>query len=137
MKKLIIGCLLLSACASKTPARVQISLVDHNRSLKISGIEYTAIAENGNDTSQAFWQTVIPVYKMPADTDMKNLQPVQHGKYMASGADILFTPDTPFVKNQQYFTRYYDYSGGEDVLRVAKSGGRLGNAPYIELIFRY
>lgn len=136
MRKLLIFCLLIAACKPRPVNHIHVQ-TDKNGSLKFSGIEYQAIAENSQDTSASVWQAVLPVYKMPVDTDMKDYQPTQPGKYKADGQNIVFTPDTPFIKGQLYFVRCYDAPGSMDALTVVKNRGRIGKMPYIDLIFKY
>ena len=103
--------------------------------LIITGLDYAAIAELRSDTTGTLWRNLVPVYKMPADTDMKDYLKAQPGKYVVEGTAVIFSPDTPFVKSQPYFIRYYQYNKGTNVLNAARSGQKLGTMPYTDLIF--
>lgn len=114
---------------------VQISLIN-NRSLKFTGLDYTTVQEINQDTSTAGWQSLIPVYRMPADTDMMDFQKPQPGKYTVTDSTVVFTPDTPFLKHQAYFARYYHYAEGRDLWDDIKQHKKLGKPTYTDLIFK-
>src|ERR1700743_3822367 len=80
----------------KVPA-IHIFLINNNQSLKIAGLDEAVMNDIARDSSNEVWQGLIPVYRMPADTDMKDYQPVQPGKYVLKDSAIVFTPDTPFI----------------------------------------
>src|SRR5471030_1187337 len=113
MKKLPILILLaFVGCTSKPRVSpISITLVNNNQSLKINGLDNVIIADIARDTSNHF-ENLVPVYRMPADTDMKGFQPDQPGKYVVKDDALVFTPDTPFTKQQVYFVRYYQYGEG-------------------------
>src|SRR5581483_92431 len=79
-------------------AAIRVGLTGNNHSLQISGFDRAVIADIGRDTSYEAWQSLLPVYKMPADTDMKDFQNAQPGKYEIKDSLVVFTPDTPFRK---------------------------------------
>lgn len=137
MKK--IGWILLVfcfSCADKPAIRPpQIALTDNNRSIKFTGIDYAIVSEINRDSVQDEWQTLLPVYRMPADTDLKNYQPVQHGIYSLKDSAVVFTPDTPFVKGEIYFMRYYQFKG-ENIWDYVKGKKRLGKTGYIDLVIK-
>ena len=129
--------LLLISCKTKpkTPD-VHISLTDSNRSVKLTGLDYAIISEINRDSVPEAWQGLLPVYRMPVDTDMKNYQPVQPGKYRLKDSSVVFTPDTPFVKDKTYFMRYYKFDRGADIWAFIKNKRKLKQTRYIDLIFR-
>ena len=137
MKK--IALVLLSfcfACTSKPKVPVvRISLTDSNRSVKFTGLDYAITSEISRDSTAGAWETLLPVYRMPADTDLKNYQPVQHGTYILKDSAVVFTPDTPFVKGHTYFMRYYQFKG-ENVWDYVKGKKRLGGAGYSDLVIK-
>ncbi|MDB5132314.1 MAG: hypothetical protein JWR02_2063 [Mucilaginibacter sp.] len=115
---------------------VKVTLVDNGRSVKFTGLDYAVISEISRDSTAGLWQGLIPVYHMPADTDLEDYQPVQPGKYELKDRAIVFTPDTPFVKGHTYFMRYYQFDGGEDIPDFIKGKKKLGRPHYIDLIFK-
>jgi len=128
---------MLLGCGSKQQNNViKISLANGGCSLQVTGIAEDVLQEINRDTIATVWQTLIPVYRMPADTDMKDLQPLQPGKYVVNGSRILFTPDTPFTKQTVYFVRYYQYGEGNTGWDFIKKRKKLGKTPYIDLIFK-
>jgi hypothetical protein len=129
---LVLFCL---SCTStpKTPS-VHLSLVNNNYSVKFKGLDLTVISEINRDS--AAWQTLLPVYRMPSDTDLKNYQPAQPGTYQLKDSAIVFTPDTPFSKGQIYFMRFYQFGGGSSPMDFIRGRKKLGNTRYMDLIFK-
>jgi hypothetical protein len=140
MKKACIFLLLICfGCRYKVPvaAPIHIMLTDSNHSLKVKGLDYAVIEDINRDTVNNRWQSLIPVYRMPADTDMKDFQNTQPGNYQVKDSTVVFTPDTPFKKGQVYFVRYYQHSGNEDPLHYIRDKKRTGALRYKDLIFSY
>ena len=131
---------LLAACfgcsSSSRKQIVTIKLTDSGKSLEMSGIDNDILEELNRDTSTTIWQSLVPVYRMPADTDMKDFQHAQPGKYKVTDSTVIFTPDTPFVKQQTYFVRWYQYDKGNSNFDYIKSNKKLGKIPYTDLIFK-
>jgi hypothetical protein len=137
MKKYL-GLLLLIClgCQSKTPVpTIHISLVNNEQSLKITGIDPVIMSDINRDTISA-WQSLFAVYKLPADTDMKDYQPLQPGKYQLKNNTLEFTPDTPFVKQQTYFMRYYNYAGNKSIWDYIRGKTKKGQLHFSDLIFK-
>lgn len=88
------------------------------------------------DSDKNVWQNLVPVYRMPADTDMKNYQPVQPGQYLLKDSAVVFTPDTPFVKGQTYFVRNYRLGEGATLMDYIKGRSQPGKVHFIDLIFK-
>jgi hypothetical protein len=135
MKKgaVLLFLLLCIGCSQKQKQPVvRIKLVNNGQSVMFKGLDYAVISEINRDSVADIWERLLPVYKMPADTDMKNYQPLQPGKYLLKDSAVVFTPDTPFVKTQHYFMRYYQFGNGitaEDFITGKKI---LGRTPYID-----
>jgi len=126
----------LFSCAEKQHApSVHISLVNDNKSIKFTGLDKDIATEISRDSIPEVWENMVPVFKLPADTDLKNYQPVQHGLYSLKDSSVVFTPDTPFVKGQAYFMRYYIFKGS-DIWDYLKGKKRLGNVSYQDLVIR-
>ena len=137
MKKYIVFLLLIVGCASKpNKAMIRISLTDSSRSLKITGIGDDILQEINRDSVTTGWLSLIPVYRMPKDTDMKDYQPPQPGKYVVTDSTVVFTPDTPFTSQQAYFVRYYQYDEGNDIMEYVQHRKKLGQVPFTDLVFK-
>ena len=138
MKKL--PCLLLFftlACShAKHPEAVQIALVNNKRSVQFKGLDYAIMQDIGRDTDKNVWQSLVPVYRMPADTDMKDYQPVQPGTYKLTDSVVVFTPDTPFIAGQTYFVRNYRLGEGAALIDYIKNRSQPGKVRFIDLIFK-
>lgn len=118
-------------------ADIKLSLADSNRSVQISGFDRAIINDIGRDSANDVWQSLLPVYKMPADTDMKDYQNTQPGKYAIKDSLVVFTPDTSFKKGQIYFLRYYQYDNSKDAWQYIRTKKRLGSLSYKDLLFKY
>ncbi|WP_428328189.1 hypothetical protein [Mucilaginibacter sp.] len=125
------------ACSSgpKVPV-VHISLVNNNRSVKFSGLDGAILGEIGRDSAQATWQYLIPVFRMPADTDLKNYQHAQPGIYQLKDSIVVFTPDTPFTPGKTYFLRYYQFGRGQSALDLIKGTSKPGTIHHVDLVFK-
>lgn len=88
------------------------------------------------DTTADKWQQLIQVYRMPIDTEMKDFQPIQPGKYAVKDSTILFTPDTPFTQQQTYFVRHYHYDEDRNIWSFIKGERQAGKINYTDLIFK-
>jgi hypothetical protein len=132
----IIGCMfIITGCKSKIASMVKVSVVN-DRMIKVTGIDYAALDELRSDTGGRLWRNFIPVYRMPADTDMKDYQPEQPGKYRLAGTAVSFSPDTPLMKGQLYFIRVYQFEAGTNLFEIIKQRKKLGQIPYTDLIFK-
>ena len=130
--------ILCAGCSNRSkPVDVKISLSDHNRSLKIAGFDKLIIADIGRDTNNEVWQSLLPVYKMPADTDMKDYQNIQPGRYMVQDSLVIFIPDTAFKKGQAYFLRYFRHDEGISAWQLIREKKRPGSIIYKDLVFSY
>lgn len=137
-RSILLLLLVLTGCTSHAPElRVTVKLLDSNRSIQIAGFDSAVIDDIGRDTTAGVWQNLLPVYKMPADTDMKDFQQAQPGKYRVKDSLVVFIPDTPFRKGQAYFLRYFDYQGVKHAWQVIGGKNRLGAAKHRDLVFSY
>lgn len=108
-----------------------------NNAIKFSGLDLTMIQALGSDSaSTSAWQSLIPVYKMPKDTDLKSFQPMQPGKYVVLDSLVIFTPDTPLQAGQTYFARCYHFGQGNTLIQQIKARHKIGNQPYTDLILK-
>lgn len=139
MKKGVLFLLILCLGCSHHPQsiNVKVSLTYDNRSLKISGFDKAIIADIGRDTNNEAWQSLLPVYKMPLDTDMKDYQNEQPGNYKVDDSLVVFTPDTAFTKGQAYFLRYFSHDKGTSALQYIRDRKRPGTLSYKDLVFSY
>ncbi|MEN0053035.1 MAG: hypothetical protein AAGC65_05165 [Mucilaginibacter sp.] len=104
--------------------------------MKITGLDKAIVQEIARDSAGGNWQALIPVYRMPADTDLKNYQPVQPGIYHVQDNAVIFVPDTPFITNQKYFVRYYKFDAGTKVTDFVTGRNRPGSLQYSDLEFK-
>ncbi|GAA4094897.1 hypothetical protein GCM10022392_17250 [Mucilaginibacter panaciglaebae] len=110
-------------------------LIEGNRSLKITGID-TIVLNDINRDSIKNWQSLFAISRLPADTDLKEYQPTQPGKYRVSNGSVIFTPDTPFVKQRAYFLRYYNHADNKSTWDYIRGNVKPGALHYTDLIFK-
>lgn len=137
MKRLVfLFFVLCIGCVRKEAVQIKVALTDGGRSVKFTGLDYAILAEITRDSSKEIWQALIPVYQMPADTDLKSYQPAQPGSYQLKDRSIVFTPDTPFVKGRAYFMRYYRFENDNSMIDYVRGRKKLGRVPYTDLVFQ-
>lgn len=133
---LIIGLILFYSCKPAPRSSTVTITKTANNAVKLSGLDLTTIQALGSDSAfLSAWQSFIPVYKMPADTDLKDFQPVQPGKYVVLDSLVIFTPDTPLQKGQTYFARYYQFDKGS-LWNQVKDRQKLTHRPYTDLVLK-
>jgi hypothetical protein len=115
---------------------VQVGFENNKQAVRISGLDNAVIHEINRDPAGGNWQSLLPVYRMPADTDLKNYQPVQPGTYQIKDNAVIFTPDTPFMAHQTYFVRYYKFDAGNKVSDFIMGHNRPGSLHYSDLIIK-
>jgi hypothetical protein len=136
MKKLwLILLVLLAACSSAHEDQITVTVSGKNE-IRIHGIPAEALKQLAADTSKIIWQSLLPVYRQPADEDLIDDQPEQPGKYKIVNSDISFTPDTAFVKGQPCFVRYYRYAEGGSLWDIVRKKNKPGEHPYTDVPFK-
>ncbi len=131
--------LLLGFGCTNQPNKINIAinLTDSNHSVSVKGFDKAVIDDIGRDTDKSVWQGLLPVYKMPPDTDLKDFQSPQPGAYIVKDSIVVFKPDTPFKKGQAYFLRYYPHNEGTDAWQYIRDHKRPGSQGHTDLIFKY
>ncbi|WP_295675398.1 hypothetical protein [uncultured Mucilaginibacter sp.] len=128
--------LLCFGCGHPKAPAISISLVNNSKSIQFKGLDRAIMGEVTRNASPAVWENLIPVYQMPADTDLKDYQPIQPGNYLVKDSVIVFTPDTPFVKGHTYFMRYFRFEGGTKPWDFIGGNKKLGSVPHQDLVFK-
>jgi len=125
-------------CSNHKPGlNVRVALTDSDHSVTISGFDKEIINDIAQNSADSAWQALLPIYKMPADTDMKDFQSAQPGKYSVKDSLVVFTPDTPFRKGQVYFLRSFDYSQAKDAWAFVREQKQKGSIGHKDLLFKY
>jgi len=133
---LLLAILFCLACKNHQPsAIINIKLIDSGHSLQIAGIDPLILNEIARDSTNN-WQALFAVYKLPADTDLKDYQPEQPGRYRVVDSAVTFIPDTPFTKQQTYFLRYYRYGDNKNPWDFIKGKSRPGQVHYTDITFK-
>ncbi|AMR30712.1 hypothetical protein A0256_04395 [Mucilaginibacter sp. PAMC 26640] len=140
IKSLLIAILVfgLSCCSSpqKTHVNIHIALINNKQSLQFTGLDPSVMGEISRDSTGNGWLGLVPVYRMPADTDLKTFQPEQPGQYRVAGNALVFTPDTPFVKGQNYFVRWHHVDDNAKPTSFLSGSRQLGKIQFTDLIFK-
>ena len=138
MKKTL--CLLLLICLGciKKPGQISltVSVIDKN-TISIGNVDNNLLANLAKDTiAYEQWKNLLPVYRMPADTDMKDYQQPQPGRYTLKNNAVIFSADTPFQKKGVYFVRLYHLQDDSNVWALLKGQWKQGSPAYKECIFK-
>jgi hypothetical protein len=133
---LLLMCLCFSCTTKSNKPALYINLDSNKQTLRIKGLSNAIVQDINRDTTKGKWQQLIPVYRMPADTDMKDFQPIQPGIYLVKDSAVIFMPDTPFKSHQQYFVRYYHYNDEPGIWGFIKGKRRPGKINYTDWIFK-
>ncbi|WP_448701022.1 hypothetical protein ACFGVR_02940 [Mucilaginibacter sp. AW1-3] len=131
-------CLGCHSAAVTEHDKSRIALSKDSQMVVVSGLDYAVLQELKKDSlpPEAF-KTLFPVYRMPADTDMKNDQNEQPGVYQITDSLITFKPDTAFKKSQTYFARFYGHSTGNTPGKLAQGQGNLKAPKFTEVVFKF
>ncbi len=121
-------------CQSTPPPSIQIKPTNQG-TLTITGINEAILNDIDRDSIKN-WESLIAIYKMPADTDLKDYQPIQPGRYAVKNGVLSFIPDTSFVKQHLYFIRYYNYGGNKSIWDYLRGKTAKGQLHYTDLIFK-
>jgi hypothetical protein len=134
MKKILPLLILFTlACSKPKPPAIRVAMLTN--SIKVTGLDYAIASEINRDSVPEAWESLMPVYRMPADTELKDYQPTQPGVYKLQDSVIVFTPDTPFVKGQTYFLRYYQFAG-TDIWDYVRGKRKLRSIPYTDFVLK-
>lgn len=133
------ACLLFFIClgCAKKPGQpaLEVSVVNAN-TITIQNTDDNLLANTSQDTiPNQQWQALLPVYRMPADTDMKDYQNPQPGKYAIKNNAVIFAADTPFKKGQTYFARFYHFQDDSNSWTLLKGDWKQHTSQYRECVF--
>ncbi len=140
MKNLTLYLIVLFCWGCSHPSNetnIAIRFINHNKTIKISGFDKAIVAEIGRDSNNNVWQNLLPIYKMPTDSEMKDFQNIQLGKYNVADGEVSFTPDTPFLKGRFYFLRQYQYDKNKNAWHYITDKSKIGTLRYKDLTFSY
>ncbi|MBW4888648.1 hypothetical protein KXQ82_02930 [Mucilaginibacter sp. HMF5004] len=117
---------------------VDIRLSKDSQSVCLTGLEYAILHDLKTDTlNTEAWQSLFAVYRIPADTDMKDLQKPQPGNYIVTDTSIVFKPDTAFAKHQSYFAHFYGGPLAAGKLELVQAKTKLEGQHYKEVVFNF
>jgi hypothetical protein len=129
------------ACSGPSPNQnksIRINLSADSQIIYVYGLDYATLQELKKESlTTENWQGIFPVYKMPADTDLKDLQKEQSGVYQLTDTTITFKPDTAFKKHQQYFARFYGSSTFLTSSQLIRSKAKLNGPGFLEVVFKF
>ncbi|MGV8877887.1 MAG: hypothetical protein ACOH2A_02525 [Sphingobacteriaceae bacterium] len=100
-------------------ATVKIALAKDSQSIILKGLRTDVLKQLEADSlSMERWQTLMGIYKMPADSGLIELQKEQPGVYRILDQQIIFKPDTAFKSKKAYLCRFYGRNLEMDPLTV-------------------
>ncbi len=129
-------CLICWGCVKKPGQQhLKVNVLTAN-TISFNNIDYNTLVNLRQDSlGTAGWQALFPVYRIPADTDMKDYQNPQPGKYAVKNNVLIFSADTPFQKHSQYFARYYHLHDDSNAWDLMKGKWKHGTPQYTECTF--
>ncbi|EHQ26769.1 hypothetical protein [Mucilaginibacter paludis] len=134
----LLGCAACNSPSATPPNPFTIHLSKDSQSVYIRGLDYAALQQLKKDTlTRDAWQSLFPVYSMPADTTMKDFQQEQPGTYTVGDSAVNFKPDTAFKKMQLYFVRFYGNNSAISTLKLLQKKANLKGPQYIEAVFKF
>ena len=134
----ILICTSCHAPSASEANQINIHLSKDSQTVCISGLEYAILHEMKQDSlTQENWQGIFPIYRMPTDTDLKDLQPEQPGTYQITDSLLTFKPDTAFKKHQQYFARFYGNGTNFSTSNLLRSKSNLKGQSFTEVVFKF
>jgi hypothetical protein len=137
-KWMFIILLVALGCTKPEPSKVIVNFSGINNAVTFKGLDAAIINQLARDSvNMTSWQALLPVYIMPADTDLKDFQPPQPGLYTVKDSLVIFEPDTPLTRGRAYFARCYDYNKDRGLLDMIKTRQKPGTSHFTEVIFKY
>lgn len=114
--------LIIVSCGKKQADEfltVQIALAKDSQNIILKGLRPDVLKQLKADSlSMERWQTLMGIYKIPADSGLLELQKEEPGIYRILGQQIIFKPDTAFESERAYFCRFYGRNLEIDPLRM-------------------
>jgi len=99
---LLANCLLM-ACTSKDNTKLSIQFAADRSTIVISNIEAAALLQLKNNLPKdSLYQDVVTVLETPGDDDSVSIEKEWPGKLKMQENELVFTPDSPFVKGKSY-----------------------------------
>ncbi|NCD69480.1 hypothetical protein [Mucilaginibacter agri] len=137
MKKTVwLLCLICCGCVKKDNQQAFGVKVMGANAIGFNNVDYNALANLQQDSlTTAQWQAILPVYRMPADSDMKDFQQPQPGRYQLKDSTLVFLADTPFRQHSRYFARYYRLHDDSNVWTLLKGKWKHSTPQYTECTF--
>ena len=128
--------LICFGCAKKPgQSALKVQVVDSN-TISITNINNNLLANTRQDTiPNEQWQNILPIFRMPGDTDMRDYVNALPGKYAIKNNTIVFTADTPFHKGKTYFARFYHFQDDSDIWALLKGKWKQHTPQYRECTF--
>lgn len=116
--------------------RVSFGLSPDSGMVEVRGLDYAILHDLQTDSaSEVNLKSLFPVYRMPQDTDMKDLVKALAGKYSVGDSTLTFKPDTPFKKHCQYFARFYSGGLANSQQALVQSRANITTQKYQEFRF--
>ena len=135
-----IFCCLCACRAGSTTGTVKVHIVlsKDSQAIVVTKLDYAILHDLKNDSlTYNTWTSIFPVYHMPADTDMIDFVKELPGQYTVNDTAIVFKPDTPFIKHQNYFARFYQEGMLKSQLQMVQSKANLNGPKFQQVTFGF
>ncbi|HTM97277.1 MAG TPA: hypothetical protein VL088_00970 [Pedobacter sp.] len=115
----LVGSLLACNTQDATPLSIRFSA--DSSSILVSNIEPAALLQlKNNIKTDTLYQKVVSVLETPADDDSTSMEREWPGKLSMQGEDLVFRPDSPFIKGKSYLLETIlntQFAGKGDITR--------------------
>lgn len=102
----LLYCFCLFACTTTNPKPIAISFAADSNTIVIRNIEKAGLFQlKANLATDTTYQNLVTVLQTPADDDTASMEIEWPGKLMLKENNLIFMPDTPFVKGKYYLVQ--------------------------------
>src|SRR5215217_2453271 len=99
---------LMSACNNADTVPLSIGFSADSSSVLVSNIDAAALLQlKNNIKTDTMYQKVLSVLETPAEDDSITMEREWPGKLNMTGENLVFVPDSPFVKGKTYLVETY------------------------------
>ena len=131
----IISFIFLIASGCKPPVQsannstlLVIRLSPDSSAVELRGVPSEVLADFKSDSlTEKEWNSFFAIYKVPADSELRDIERPLKGIYVIKDSIVNFTPAEPFHKNQSYFVQCYArklFVVPEDIIKSRKLPSR-------------
>ncbi|RYG20817.1 MAG: hypothetical protein EOO07_04240 [Chitinophagaceae bacterium] len=114
-------CCLLFSCKNTDKKSLQIKFSSDSSTVVISNIEEAALLQlKNNIKTDTTYQKLVAVLETPADDDSVSMEREWPGKLSMKDDNVVFRPDSPFLKGKTYLIETQLNMSFADIEKVVK-----------------